>query len=46
MQTRRRFLGAAALGLFGGALPLAARAQGLETAKIIEIGRASCRERV
>jgi tripartite-type tricarboxylate transporter receptor subunit TctC len=39
MQTRRRFLGAAALGLFGGALPGAfpftARAQGLDTAKII-----------
>ena len=35
MQTRRKFLGAAALGLFGGALPFAARAQGLETAKII-----------
>ncbi len=35
MQTRRRFLGAAALGLFGGAFPFAARAQSLETAKII-----------
>ncbi len=35
MQTRRRFLGAAALGLFGGALPFTARAQGVETAKII-----------
>ncbi len=35
MQTRRRFLGAAALGWFGGALPFAARAQGVETAKII-----------
>jgi len=34
MQTRRKFLGAAALGLFGGALPFAVRAQGLETAKI------------
>jgi len=33
MQTRRRFLGTAALGLF--AFPLAARAQGLDTAKII-----------
>jgi tripartite-type tricarboxylate transporter receptor subunit TctC len=35
MHARRRFLGAAALGLFSGALPRAARAQGLETAKII-----------
>ena len=35
MQTRRSFLGAAALGLFGGAVPLALRAQGLDTAKII-----------
>jgi tripartite-type tricarboxylate transporter receptor subunit TctC len=35
MQTRRRFLGAAALGLFGGALPVAVRAQGIDTAKII-----------
>lgn len=34
MQTRRRFLGTAALGLFGG-FPFAAQAQGLETAKII-----------
>src|SRR5882672_1236106 len=33
MQTRRRFLGTAAVGLF--ALPFAARAQGFETAKII-----------
>ena len=39
MQTRRKFLGAAAVGLFGGALPGAfpfgARAQGIDTAKII-----------
>jgi len=39
MQTRRRFLGTAALGLLGGALPgafpIRARAQGLDTAKII-----------
>src|SRR5947208_11254360 len=35
MHARRRFLGAAALGLFSGALSFAARAQGLETAKII-----------
>jgi tripartite-type tricarboxylate transporter receptor subunit TctC len=35
MQTRRRFLGTAALGLFGGALPFATRAQGIDTAKII-----------
>jgi tripartite-type tricarboxylate transporter receptor subunit TctC len=35
MQTRRKFLGAAALGLFGGAVPLRLRAQGLETARII-----------
>ena len=35
MQTRRRFLSAAALGLLGDALSFAARAQGLETAKII-----------
>ena len=35
MQTRRRFLGAAALGLLGGAVPLRLRAQGLETARII-----------
>jgi tripartite-type tricarboxylate transporter receptor subunit TctC len=39
MQTRRRFLGTAALGLLGGALPGAfstgARAQGIDTAKII-----------
>ena len=35
MQTRRSFLGAAALGLFGGAVPLALRAQGRDTAKII-----------
>jgi tripartite-type tricarboxylate transporter receptor subunit TctC len=33
MQTRRKFLGAAALGLF--ALPIATRAQGFETAKIL-----------
>jgi tripartite-type tricarboxylate transporter receptor subunit TctC len=39
MQTRRRFLGTAAIGLVGGALPgafsITARAQGLDTAKII-----------
>ena len=35
MQTRRRFLGTAALGLFGGGFSFAAGAQGLETAKII-----------
>jgi tripartite-type tricarboxylate transporter receptor subunit TctC len=35
MHTRRRFLGTAALGLFGGALPFALRAQGFESAKII-----------
>jgi tripartite-type tricarboxylate transporter receptor subunit TctC len=35
MQTRRSFLGATALGLFGGAVPFALRAQGLDTAKII-----------
>jgi tripartite-type tricarboxylate transporter receptor subunit TctC len=35
MQTRRRFLGAAALGLLGGSIPFAVRAQGLETARII-----------
>lgn len=35
MQTRRRFLGAAVLGVLGGALPFAGRAQGLETARII-----------
>jgi tripartite-type tricarboxylate transporter receptor subunit TctC len=35
MQTRRRFLGAAALGLLGGAVSLPARAQALDTAKII-----------
>ena len=35
MHTRRRFLGAAALGLFGGALPFTVRAQGVDTAKII-----------
>ena len=35
MQTRRRFLGAAALGLLGGALPFATRAQGVDTAKIL-----------
>src|SRR6185436_3729861 len=35
MQTRRSFLGAAALGLFGGAVPLALRAQGIDTARII-----------
>jgi tripartite-type tricarboxylate transporter receptor subunit TctC len=35
MQTRRKFLGTTALGLLGAALPLALRAQGFETAKII-----------
>ena len=35
MQTRRRFLGAAALGVLGGALPFAVRGQGIDTAKII-----------
>jgi tripartite-type tricarboxylate transporter receptor subunit TctC len=39
MTTRRRFIGAATLGLFGGALPAAfstsARAQAVDTAKII-----------
>jgi len=35
MQTRRKFLGSTALGLLGAALPLALRAQGFETAKII-----------
>ena len=35
MLARRKFLGAAALGLVGGALPFAARAQGFETARII-----------
>jgi tripartite-type tricarboxylate transporter receptor subunit TctC len=35
MQTRRRFLGAAALGLLGGSLPMAVRGQGIETAKIL-----------
>jgi tripartite-type tricarboxylate transporter receptor subunit TctC len=35
MLARRRFLGAAGLGLVAGALPFAARAQGLETARII-----------
>jgi len=35
MHTRRRFLRAAALGLLGGALPTAVRAQGIETAKIL-----------
>src|SRR3954467_7195807 len=35
MLPRRKFLGAAALGLVGGALPFAARAQGFETARII-----------
>lgn len=39
MRTRRKFLGAAALGLFGGALPgvfsTNVRAQGFETARII-----------
>ena len=35
MQTRRRFLGAAALGLVTGSVPFRTRAQGIETAKII-----------
>jgi tripartite-type tricarboxylate transporter receptor subunit TctC len=35
MKTRRRFLGAAALGLVSGALPFRARAQSVDTAKII-----------
>src|SRR5262245_7512765 len=39
MQTRRRFLGAAALGMLGGALPgtfpLTGRAQGFDTARLI-----------
>ena len=35
MLGRRRFLGAAAIGLVGGALPFAARAQGFDTARII-----------
>jgi tripartite-type tricarboxylate transporter receptor subunit TctC len=35
MQTRRRLLGAAALGLLGGAVPRALRAQSIDTAKII-----------
>ena len=35
MHTRRKFIGAAALGLVGGALPFTLRAQGFETAKIL-----------
>jgi len=35
MLTRRRFIGAGAAGLLGGALPLAARAQTLENARIL-----------
>jgi tripartite-type tricarboxylate transporter receptor subunit TctC len=35
MHARRKFLGAAALGLLGGSLPMTVRAQGIETAKII-----------
>ena len=35
MQTRRKFIAAAAAGLAAGALPFRARAQGLETARII-----------
>jgi tripartite-type tricarboxylate transporter receptor subunit TctC len=35
MNTRRRFLSAAALGIVGGSLPFALRAQGLDTAKIL-----------
>jgi hypothetical protein len=33
MQSRRRFLGAAALGLVESALPFAVRAQGIDTAR-------------
>lgn len=35
MNTRRWLLGAGALGLVGGALPFALRAQGLDSARII-----------
>lgn len=35
MPARRKFLGAAALSLLGGALPITIRAQGIETAKIL-----------
>lgn len=35
MQTRRKFLGAAAAGLLGGSLPFAARAQSIDSARII-----------
>ena len=35
MHTRRKLLGAAALGLVGGAIPFTLRAQGIDTAKII-----------
>src|SRR5262245_62320128 len=35
MKTRREFLGAAAAGLVGGALPFGLRAQGHEQARII-----------
>jgi tripartite-type tricarboxylate transporter receptor subunit TctC len=35
MHSRRRFLAAGALGLFGSALPFVLRAQGFETARII-----------
>lgn len=35
MHTRRKFLGAAAAGLFGGALPFAVRSQTMDTARII-----------
>jgi tripartite-type tricarboxylate transporter receptor subunit TctC len=35
MQTRRRFLGAAAAGLVGSALPFATRAQGFDQARIL-----------
>src|SRR5262245_58858660 len=35
MQTRRRFMGAAAAGLLGSALPFATRAQSVDSAKII-----------
>jgi tripartite-type tricarboxylate transporter receptor subunit TctC len=35
MKTRRRFLGAASLGLLGSALPFTLRAQSIDTAKIL-----------
>src|ERR1700752_3431818 len=37
MHTRRKFLGAAALGLAGSAIPFAVRAQGLENARIVVV---------